>query len=76
VSLECPSSKLLRRSKPPTNGALMHREISAAVSPSVLCSAFTAYRFVSDALRGLHFSCAMCPFRAVVRVNSAPHRGQ
>lgn len=30
----------------------------------------------SDALRGLHFSCAMCPLRAVVRVNSAPQRGQ
>jgi hypothetical protein len=24
----------------------------------------------------LHLSCAMCPFRAVVRVNSAPQRGQ
>lgn len=30
----------------------------------------------SDVLRGLHLSCAMCPLRAVVRVNSAPHRGQ
>jgi hypothetical protein len=30
----------------------------------------------SEGLRGLHLSCAMCPFRAVVRVNSAPHLGQ
>lgn len=35
-----------------------------------------AYPLASDALRGLHLSCAMCPFLAVVRVNSAPHRGQ
>lgn len=35
-----------------------------------------AYLLESDVRRGLHFSCAMCPFLAVVRVNSAPHRGQ
>lgn len=35
-----------------------------------------AYPPASDALRGLHLSWAMCPFLAVVRVNSAPHRGQ
>jgi hypothetical protein len=34
------------------------------------------YRSDSEALRGLHLSCAMCPFLAVVRVNSAPHLGQ
>ncbi len=30
----------------------------------------------SELLLTLHFSCAMCPFRAVVLVNSAPQRGQ
>jgi hypothetical protein len=34
------------------------------------------YPLASDDLRGLHLSCAIWPFRAVVRVNSAPHRGQ
>jgi hypothetical protein len=34
------------------------------------------YLLDSEGLRGLHLSCAMCPFLAVVRVNSAPHRGQ
>lgn len=36
----------------------------------------TSYLFESDVLRALHFSCAMWPFLAVVRVNSAPQRGQ
>lgn len=39
-------------------------------------AAFKLFHDASDALRGLHLSCAMCPLRAVVRVNSAPHRGQ
>ncbi len=33
-------------------------------------------RLESELLLDLHFSCAMWPFRAVVLVNSAPHRGQ
>ena len=30
----------------------------------------------ADGLLDLHLPCSMWPFRAVVRVNSAPHRGQ
>ena len=40
------------------------------------CGGTAVYQLASDGLRGLHLSCAMCPFLAVVRVNSAPHRGQ
>lgn len=39
------------------------------------CDGTAVYQLASDGLRGLHLSCAMCPFLAVVRVNSAPHRG-
>lgn len=32
--------------------------------------------YASDVFLDLHFSCCICPLRAVVLVNSAPQRGQ
>ena len=52
--------------------------VSFCRRPSSTCvkQFLTGWLASYESRRCLHFSCAMCPLRAVVRVNSAPHFGQ
>jgi len=52
-----------------------HCHIMSITVASETCTSKRSFQ-KSELPLGLHFSCAMCPFRAVVLVNSAPHLGQ
>jgi hypothetical protein len=74
----CAPASNAESQSPPRDNATPYSNISRfhAACASVPEPPVAAAGQGSDDLRSLHLPCSMCPFRAVVLVNSAPHFGQ